>query len=145
MTGRAGSGLALLLAAIAVAGCSEVESAAVDGYHPSAVEEVEGSEAKQVTLTDEGARRTGLRLAAVTISGDRRVVPYEALIYDGQGTPWVYASKDGKLSFRRAGLTVDRIEGDRVLLTEGPSAGTKVVTQGASEVYGAELGIEGGH
>jgi hypothetical protein len=36
---------------------------------------------------------------------------------------------------------VDRIEGDRVLLTDGPPAGTKVVTVGVTEVYGTELEV----
>jgi hypothetical protein len=138
-------GVALLLAALPIAGCTEVESATVDGYHPSSVEELDGSDVKRVTFTEEGARRTGLRTAAVESQGDHRVVPYEALIYDGQGTPWVYAAAGGKLSFQRAEIAVDRIEGDRVLLGNGPPAGTKVVTVGASEVYGSELGIEGGH
>ena len=45
----------------------------------------------------------------------------------------------------RAEVKVDRIDGDRVLLSEGPPAGTKVVTVGAAEVYGAELEIAGSH
>jgi hypothetical protein len=143
---RAGAGaVTLLIAAVPLAGCSEVESAAVDGYHPSKVEELEGSGAKRVTFTEEGAERTGLRMAVVERRDGRRVVPYESLIYDGQGTPYVYARTGGPLSFVRAEVAVERVEGDRVLLRDGPPAGTKVVTVGASEVYGAELGIEGGH
>jgi len=42
-------------------------------------------------------------------------------------------------------VKVDRVEGDRVLLTRGPRPGTRVVTVGATEVYGAENEIEGGH
>src|SRR3712207_4435453 len=102
-------GAALVLAAVPVAGCAEVESAAVDGYHPSKVREVEGSEVKQVTLTREGAERTGLRTATVRAMGGRRVVPYAALVYDGQGVPYVYEST-GRLRFVRAKVTVDRIE-----------------------------------
>jgi hypothetical protein len=42
-------------------------------------------------------------------------------------------------------VEVDRVERDRVLLTDGPPAGSEVVTVGATEVYGAELEIAGGH
>jgi len=49
------------------------------------------------------------------------------------------------LTFEREPVTVDRIEGNRVLLSDGPPAGTKVVTRGATEVYGAELDIAGSH
>ena len=45
----------------------------------------------------------------------------------------------------RADVVVDRIDGDRVLLTEGPRPGSRVVTVGAAEVYGAELEIAGSH
>jgi hypothetical protein len=135
----------LVLAAVPVAGCAEVESAAVDGYQPAHVEELDGSELKRVTLTEEGARRTGLRTARVRPAGDGRVVPYRALIYDGEGGAFVYTRAGGPLSFLRAKVTVDRIDGDRVVLADGPPAGTPVVTVGAAEVYGAELGIEGGH
>ena len=33
-------------------------------------------------------------------------------------------------------------DGDRVMLAEGPSVGTRVVTTGAEEVYGTEVGVE---
>ncbi len=42
-------------------------------------------------------------------------------------------------------VKVDRIEGNRVVLTNGPAARTAVVTVGAAEVYGAELEIAGSH
>ena len=45
---------------------------------------------------------------------------------------------------RKAEIRVDRIAGDRVLLEDGPPAGTKVVTVGAGEVYGTELDIASG-
>ena len=39
------------------------------------------------------------------------------------------------------GARLDRIEGQRVYLSDGPPAGTAVVTVGATEVYGTELEI----
>jgi multidrug efflux pump subunit AcrA (membrane-fusion protein) len=76
-------------------------------------------------------------------SGGHEVVPYAALIYEPEGKTYVYTSHE-RLSFVRAEIQVDRIDGDRVLLSDGPPAGTKVVTVGADEVYGAELDIASG-
>lgn len=136
---------ALVLAGVTLlSGCQEVESAATEsGYQPSEVEEVDGGDAVQVTFTRDAASRVGLqRAAAVTVDG-QTVVSYAALIYDGQGVPWVYTAPD-ELTFRRVQVDVDRIEGDRVFLSGGLAAGTQVVTVGATEVYGTEMGISGG-
>jgi len=49
------------------------------------------------------------------------------------------------LTFLRVEVVVDRVVGDRALLSSGLSAGTEVVTVGATQVYGAELGIGESH
>jgi multidrug efflux pump subunit AcrA (membrane-fusion protein) len=124
-----------------VAGCSEVEEGTETGYEPAKLEEVEGNdELKRVVFTVEGARRTGVQTTRVRRSGEHEVVPYAALIYDPQGKTYVYTASE-RLSFLREPVTVDRIKGDRVLVSDGPPAGTEVVTVGAAEVYGAELEI----
>jgi hypothetical protein len=138
------AGTALLVAVSPLAACAEVQDAASSGYHPSAVESVKGSELKRVVLTAEGARRVGVATAPVRVRGEDRVIPYAALIYDGKGTPYVYTRTDA-LTFMRAEVVVDRVEGSRVLITQGPRPGIPVVTVGASEIYGTELGIDGGH
>ena len=99
---------------------------------------------KRVRFTAEGAKRTGLKTATVGQSGNHRVVPYAALIYDGAGKSYVYTSPR-RLTFVRAEVEVRRVQSDRVLLAGGPPAGSSVVTVGAAQVYGAELEIAGGH
>jgi len=42
---------------------------------------------------------------------------------------------------KKYGISVEFIDGDRAVLSEGPPAGTEVVTDGAAELFGAELGI----
>jgi hypothetical protein len=37
------------------------------------------------------------------------------------------------------------VDGERVTLSEGPPLGTKIVTRGVTQVYGAELGMAGKH
>jgi hypothetical protein len=82
----------------------------------------------------------------VSIAGSgaqKKVVPYEAVLYDTHGEAWVYTRTD-HLTFVRAPIVVDYIEGDLAILSEGPPAGTEVVTGGAGELFGAEHGIGGG-
>ena len=98
-----------------------------------------------MTFTKEGAgARWTSRPATVSRSGGHKVIPYEALIYNDEAKTFVYTSPK-PLSYERVPITVDRIDGDRVLLSKGPAVGTKVVTVGATEVYGAELDIAGSH
>src|SRR3546814_5464906 len=62
-------------------------------------------------FTAEGAQRTGLRTASVARRAGRRVVPYAAVLYDPEGKTYVYTSPT-PLTFVRAEVRVDRIEGD---------------------------------
>ena len=141
---RLRAGVVLALAAAPLGACAEVESAAVEGYEPAHVEEVRGSDLKEVVFTREGARRIQLETGTVAARGDRKVVPYAALIYDAVGKTYVYTAT-APLTFMRDEVRVADIRGPRALLTEGPPAGTTVVTTGAAEVYGAELEIAGSH
>jgi hypothetical protein len=137
-------GVAVGLAAMTVSACTEVESSAVEGYEPAHLNEVKGSDFKRVTFTAEGARRTGLETATVRREGARTIVPYASVIYDPMGKTYVYTSPK-PLTFLRVEVKVRDIRGNRVQLKAGPPAGTRVVTVGAAEVYGAELEIAGGH
>jgi hypothetical protein len=135
------AGLVSIAAAIALGSCTEVETESATGYEPAALEPVKGSEDLQrVTFTEEGAKRVGLETGEVSRNGKRLVAPYAALLYDPEGKTYVYTNPK-PLEYLRALVEVDRIEGDRVLLTDGPPAGTKVVTVGVTEVYGTELEV----
>jgi hypothetical protein len=138
------AGLSLVVAGLVLSACSEVEEGSTSGYEPARLERVDGSEVKRVRFTAEGARRTGLRTATVRRSGRHRVVPYPALIYDPAGASHVYTSPE-PLTFLRTQVRVDRVERGRAFLADGPPVGTEVVTIGATEVYGTELEIAGGH
>jgi len=144
---RPGVVLVIVIAGLSLSACKEVESESAAGYEPAALEAIPGAkedDAKRIVFTKEGAARTALETAEVRRSGDGTVVPYKALIYNDEAKTFVYTSEK-PLSFLRAAVKVDRIDGDRVYLTEGPPAGTKVVTVGATEVYGTEAEIAGSH
>ena len=111
--------------------------------HPSVVEEIEGSDLSSVTLTEKAIERIGLQTATVIEmqhSPVRKVVPYSAIIYDPQGQTWVYISPKPR-TFVRYKIDVDYIEGNNVILNEGPPVGTVIATVGVAELYGTEFEI----
>ena len=111
--------------------------------HPSSVEEIEGSEFSKVVLTEKAIERIDLQTATVEeirFSPARMVVPYASIIYGPHGETWVYTMPEPR-TFIRYIIDVDYIEGDMVVLNEGPPVGTVVVTLGAAEVYGTEFEV----
>jgi multidrug efflux pump subunit AcrA (membrane-fusion protein) len=102
----------------------------------------------RVTLTEKAAERVGITTALVADAGAVRegssgtlTVPYSAVLYDAKGNVFVYTNPEG-LTYVRAPIAVDYIEGDLAVLLDGPPSGTAVVTVGAAELYGAETGIK---
>ena len=143
--GRRAMGAAVALLALTVSACSEVEEpSSDDDYAPATVTTADPSSAPTVKFTEEAARRVDLTMSTVEGREGALVVDYAALIYDKQGKTWVYTVPE-PLTFLRAKVVVAQIEGNRVTLSEGPPPGTKVVTQGVTQVYGAELGMAGKH
>jgi hypothetical protein len=139
--------IALLLIVLPFAGCTrgESEESAAGGEEPAKIEPVEGTDLSRIILTSKAAERIGVQTAAVRSEEGAEppmtIMPYSALVYDTEGRTWAYTSSD-PLTFVRAALTVERIEGDEVFFREGPPVGTAVVTVGAAELYGTELGVE---
>ena len=44
-------------------------------------------------------------------------------------------------TFVRQEISIDHVDGDSAMLSDGPPAGTEVVTVGAAEVYGTEFEV----
>lgn len=113
---------------------------------PGQVEPINGSDVSRVTLTAEAARRLGVTTVAVRdeeVAGKRLlVVPYAAVLYDASGEAWVFTSPE-PLVFVRHQIDIESIKGDTVYLSDGPPAGTAVVTVGVAELYGTEVGVGG--
>jgi len=95
----------------------------------------------RVKFSAEGAKRVGLQTATVRRDGKQKVIPYAALLYDAEGKAFTYTSPR-PLTFVRKEINIDHMDGDSVVLSEGPPAGMEVVTVGAAEVYGAEFEVE---
>jgi hypothetical protein len=103
---------------------------------PSTIKVVEGTESVQVILTEKAAERLGVE----TVLIDGHVVPYSAVIYDTEGNAWIYTNPE-PLTFVRARIVIDRIEGDQAFLSEPLETDLPVVTVGVAEIYGAETGV----
>lgn len=73
-------------------------------------------------------------------TADRTEVPGGAIVTDAQGDTWVYECLPER-RFRRRRVEVIERDDARVLLARGPDAGTCVVSTGALELFGAELGV----
>jgi hypothetical protein len=153
MTGRrlARFGAAvLILAAVATAvvlatraypiGSEEAPAASDAGR----VEKVTGSTVPRVVLTEEAAKRIDIRTAQVQaahVAGRPHLtLPYAAVLYDESGATWTYTNPE-PLVFVRHPLTVVTIQGEVATVSHGPPAGTAVVTVGATELYGTEVGV----
>jgi hypothetical protein len=85
-------------------------------------------------------QRVAVRLAAPGSSVAKKVIPYSAVLYDAGGNAWVYTST-APLAFVRHRVVIDKIDRGLAILQEGPDVGTKVVTVGGAELYGAESGV----
>jgi hypothetical protein len=132
------------LAFLALTGCTpKVDSASLegDGAAPATVERLEGNVPTRLTLTEDAAKRLDVQTIEARVaqasSSSQTAVPYSSIIYDVDGHTWLYTSpKD--LTYERTPIVVDHIDGDVVFLSDGPPAGTAVVTRGVAELYGAE-------
>ena len=67
------------------------------------------------------------------------VAPRAALLHDAYGGTWVYTATQPRTYVRQKVVVTD-IVGASALLAQGPAAGTRVVTDGASELFGVEFG-----
>jgi hypothetical protein len=133
----------LAVAALALSACNSGTSSAPK-VEAITIEEDEASGLKTLTLSEKAAQRLGVETAEVAGTGSAMTIPYAAVVYDSAGKTWAYVNED-PLVYKRAEITVDEIDGDVARLTAGPPAGTQVVTTGAAELYGAEIGVGGGH
>lgn len=127
--------LFVTLIALSLAACGP-KSITTEKINPSTLEEIEGSELQRVILTEKAAERIGVQ----TVPVDGMVVPYSAVIYDIEGNTWVYTNPE-ELTFVRAPIVVDRIEGDQAFLSQELETDAPVVTVGVIEIYGAETGV----
>jgi hypothetical protein len=67
------------------------------------------------------------------------VAPWSAIVHDIHGNAWVYENTAPQTFVRRR-VQVARVAGSEAVLASGPKLGSKVVTDGAAELFGTEFG-----
>lgn len=136
--------LILMVLGVSLAACGQTSTATAKKIQPSTVEKIDGSDFNRVVLTEKAAQRLNIQTAAVgeeQVNGaQRKVIPYSAVIYGLKGETWAYTNP-APLTFVRELITVDYIEGDKVVLKDGPAAGITIVTVGVAELYGTDTGV----
>ena len=136
--------LVLMAAGASLSACGEASSGydyeTASHHEPAKLEPIEGTDGHRVIFDAEGAKRVGLKTAAVRHNGQGTVMPYSAVIYDAEGNAYAYTAPE-PLTFVRQEIEIERMNGNSVVLSDGPPAGTKVVTVGVAEVYGTEFEV----
>jgi multidrug efflux pump subunit AcrA (membrane-fusion protein) len=135
------AGLVLIVGSVSLFACAEVPEEETEHlYEPGKLEPIPETDVQRVKFTPLGAKQVGVETAEIGRDGQEKVIPYAAVIYDSSGKTFTYTSPE-RLTYVRQEIEIDHIDGDRVVLSDGPPAGTEVVTVGAAEVYGTEFEV----
>ena len=126
----------LLFAAFLLSACGAQVPVTGDKEAPSKLEPIEGTDLSRVILTEKAAERIGVQ----TVPASEMIIPYSAVIYDTEGNTWIYTNP-APLTFVRAPIVIDRIEGDQAFLSQALESEDPIVTVGVIEIYGAETGV----
>ena len=140
------AGLVLIAGVVSLSACSEAASTGYDyetaSHHvPAKLEPIKGTDVQRVIFDAKAAERVGLQTAPIRQNGHATLIPYDAVIYDADGNAYAYTAPE-PLTYVRQEISIDHMDGDSVVLSEGPPAGTEVVTVGVDEVYGTEFEVE---
>jgi hypothetical protein len=139
------TGLILIAGVVSLSACSGEASSGYDyetatHHEPAKLEPIKGTDVQRVIFDAEAAKRVGLKTAPIRQDGQETVIPYDAVIYTPDGSEYTYTAPK-PLTYVRQEIEVERVDGDSVVLSDSPPAGTEVVTVGAAEVYGTEFEV----
>ena len=133
--------LVLILAAFVVLSYKRTSQETKIKTSPAKLESIEGTKLSRVTLSEAASVRLNIQTDQVKAKGQgRKTIPYSAVFYGANGDTWTYINLE-PFVFVRYPIKIDSIREDLAVLTDGPQVGTEVVTVGAAELYGIELGI----
>jgi hypothetical protein len=138
------AGLVLIACVVTLSACGEASSGydyeTASHHVPAKLEPIKGTDVQRVIFDAEAAKRVGLKTAQIRQDGQETVIPYDAVIYGADGNTYTYTAPE-PLTYVRQEISIDRVAGDSVILSDGPPTGTEVVTVGAAEVYGTEFEV----
>ncbi len=83
-------------------------------------------------------RRVGV-LTPVKHASESLTLPASAVVFDALGGSWVY-EQAAPLTYTRKRVTMSYVSGNDAVLSNGPAAGTPIITIGSQALFGAETG-----
>ncbi len=120
-----------------------VELTAMDG--PPSADPLRGTVDRYFVMPEDidwvPGERVVVELIASTEDGHSLAVPRGAVIYDASGAAWVY-EKVAASKFRRRRVDVERRDGEQLVLRRPSRELADIVTIGAAELWGFELGAD---
>jgi hypothetical protein len=138
------AGLVLIIGVVSLSACGEASSGydyeTASHHEPAKLEPIKGTDVQRVIFDAEAAERVGLQTAPIRQNGHATLIPYDAVIYDADGNTYAYTAPE-PLTYVRQEISIDHMDGDSVVLSDGPPVGTEVVTVGAAQVYGTEFEV----
>jgi Tfp pilus assembly protein FimT len=143
-TARSHGVVAMLAAAgLALAGCGgSAQGADTPPPEVANVSVAAEGEPGVITLAEVAEKRLVLQTVEVAAGPAGNVVPYSAVVYQPDGSSWVFV-QTAPHTYQRSAISITNIGADQVTVSSGPEVGTPVVSQGAAELVGVETGIDG--
>jgi hypothetical protein len=138
------AGLVLIAGVVSLSACGEASTGydyeTASHHEPAKLEPIKGTDVQRVIFDAEAAKAVGLQTAPIRENGQEMVIPYDAVIYGADGNTYAYTAPEPR-TFVRQEISIDHVDGESAMLSDGPPAGTEVVTVGAAEVYGTEFEV----
>ena len=85
-------------------------------------------------------QRVSVSLKSRSQSIQALTIPWSAVVLDVYGGSWVYTQQSANV-YERKRVFLDHVVGKQAVLSEGPPEGSKVVVNGALELFGVETGF----
>ena len=82
--------------------------------------------------------RIAVEIPTLESQSESLVIPFSAVLCDIYGGQWVY-EQSAEHTYLRRRIQVTRLSGSEAILTSGPPVGSKIVTDGAAELFGTEF------
>jgi hypothetical protein len=138
------AGLVLIAGVMSLSACGAASSGydyeTASHHDPAELEPIKGTDVHRVVIDAEGVERAGIQTAPIRQNGQGTVMPHSAVIFDADGETFTYTSPEPR-TYVRQKIVIDHVDGDNVMLSDGPPAGTEVVSVGAALVYGSEFEV----
>ena len=82
--------------------------------------------------------RVAVEIATLDSKTESLIVPFSAILHDIHGGQWVY-EQTAEHTYSRRRVQVSRLSGRDAVLASGSRVGSKIVTDGAAELFGTEF------